>query len=322
MKRLLLVLCFFNYLLVYSQTVTDVEGNEYKTVDIGSQTWMAENLRVTKYPDGTPIKEIKSNAAWAALQNTNLGADAAYCWYDYDSIQYAQTYGALYTWQAVMGAKEGVDALSSDAKPSGVQGICPDGWHVPSRAEWEQLEEYISSDGYSGREAVAIKATSGWNENGNGNDVYGFSALPSGQINSVSGRIDNLGYNGRWFSSTETSETKVSSVWMRMDTRTIGYSDISYKSEGKCVRCVKDITTSASIFEKKESVFLYPNPAAGRLYIIPGFDGEVLIFNSSGVEVLRSNKPKTIDISTLKNGIYLAKLIQEKASITQKLVIK
>ncbi len=130
---------------------TDVDGNNYSVVSIGTQIWMAENIRVTRYTDGTAIPLITDNDAWDALDNNNT--DKAYCWYDNDSISYFQTYGALYTYAA---------AVNGDSRGSNVQGVCPDGWHLPNEDEWTTLENYISDNGHEGSEGTALKTSSGW----------------------------------------------------------------------------------------------------------------------------------------------------------------
>lgn len=114
--------------------VSDYNGNIYSTVKIGEQTWMKRNLRVTHYADGTPIQEVRE--AWNYLDVDSK----AYCWYANNAV-YSHAYGALYTWNATMNGAE-----SSDKNPSEVQGVCPDGWHVPSDQEWQELEIYLGMD--------------------------------------------------------------------------------------------------------------------------------------------------------------------------------
>ena len=109
-------------------TVTDIDNNTYTTVQIGTQCWMRENLRTTRYADGTSIPMGNS------ISETS-------CRYAPDDNKSKVTkYGYLYNWPAMMHGSR-----SSDSNPSGVQGICPDGWHVPSDAEWTQLTNYVSS---------------------------------------------------------------------------------------------------------------------------------------------------------------------------------
>ena len=99
------------------ETVTDIDGNVYSTVQIGDQVWMAENLKTTTYNNGTSIALVTDNTDW---ENNTAGA---FCWYDNDQAAYADTYGALYNWHAVNSGN-----------------LCPDGWHVATDAEWKTLE--------------------------------------------------------------------------------------------------------------------------------------------------------------------------------------
>lgn len=101
--------------------------------------------------------------------------DKAYCYYDNSSTN-AETYGALYTWAAAVNGTTG-----SDADPSSVQGVCPDGWHLPSKLEWEALEYQVSALGHLGEEGKALKSISGWYQDMNGTDDFGFTGLPAGQ---------------------------------------------------------------------------------------------------------------------------------------------
>jgi uncharacterized protein (TIGR02145 family) len=174
-------------------TITDIDGNEYEITKIGNQIWMAENLRVTKYADGTPIEYIADSATW----NDNVASGSKfYAYYDYDSASYAAQYGALYTW---FGATNGI---SIEDQPTGIQGICPDGWHMPSNAEWQELITYLTDHGFNGTEAIALKSTTGWDENGNGTDDFGFNWLPAGFISQNDGGSMQMGrYNWIWSSS-------------------------------------------------------------------------------------------------------------------------
>ena len=134
----------------YGGGATDIDGNTYKSVTIGTQEWMTENLRTSKYSDGTSIPNVTSNSDWESLST------GAWSHYDNDSSQYEATYGKLYNWYAVETGK-----------------LCPTGWHVPTDAEWTVLTDYLTANGHNGTEGTALKATSGWNSGGNGTDDYG-----------------------------------------------------------------------------------------------------------------------------------------------------
>lgn len=206
-------------------TVTDIDGNEYPIIQIGEQIWMAENLRVTHFPDGTLIPNVPDNTDWSSL-GTNYGL----CYYDNDSAAYSQTYGAFYTWETAM---YGEDA--NDINPSGVQGVCPDGWHLPSLSEWSELNTFVTNDGYSGNVGAALKSTTGWND-GLGIDAYGFNSLATG-IRYDNGNYSNEGVWAFFWGTTESNST--SSYNYRIYSSTFGWVP-SDNNHGFSVRCLKD----------------------------------------------------------------------------------
>ena len=224
---------------VCGDTISDYDGNIYNTVLIGTQCWMKENLKTTHYADGTSMVD-GTNAG-----NINANYSTKY-YFDYNNNPVNTTfYGKLYTWAAVMN-----EATPSNTVPSGVQGICPIGWHVPSDEEWKILEGEVDSQysypnsvwnntGYRGYDAGEnMKATNGWNSNGNGNDLYGFSALPSGRRYS-NGGFYNLGNSGNWGSSSETSTSGAVSREVGNSNSNV-YRNFYSKDGGGSVRCLKD----------------------------------------------------------------------------------
>ena len=199
-------------------SIKDVDGNMYTSVIIGIQEWMLENLRTTKYSDGIVIPNLTGITEWA---NDTIGA---WCNYDNDS-QYHSTYGKLYNWYAVETGK-----------------LCPKGWHVPTDAEWTLLTDYLASDGHSGAEGAALKATLGWNDyngqRGNGTDDYGWLGLP-GVVRSSYGNFSSIGSAGYWWSSSQSS---AGATWSRsLSSSTDVVSSYSYSDEhGFSVRCLRD----------------------------------------------------------------------------------
>jgi uncharacterized protein (TIGR02145 family) len=213
-----------------SNTVTDADGNVYHTVKIGTQTWTVENLKTTKYNDGTAIPLVTDGTAWSNLTT------GAYCGYN-DSATYKTTYGALYNWYAVNTGK-----------------LAPAGWHVPTDAEWTTLETYLIANGYNydgtttgNYIAKAMAAQTNWTIystvgtigcNLSANNRSGFSALPGG-YRDYSGSFLSVGGYGFWWSATEYDASYA-------DSRSIGYSDSGfgrggdYKSCGFSVRLVKN----------------------------------------------------------------------------------
>ncbi len=185
-------------------TLTDNEGNTYDWIGIGTQIWMAENLKTTTYNDGTSIDLISDEDDW---EYTTSGA---YC-------RTSSVYGTLYNGYAATSRK-----------------LCPDGWHVPSDEEWTTLENYLTKHGHRGTEGKALKSTSGWENNGNGSDNFGFTALPSGFRQST-GHLGNTGTNGSWWSDTESKNIRAL-LDDGCDTVVHRNEDMTY---GGSVRCVK-----------------------------------------------------------------------------------
>jgi uncharacterized protein (TIGR02145 family) len=207
-----------------SDPVSDIDGNIYKTVPIGTQIWMAENLRVTKYNDGTAIPLITDNIAWRNL--TTPG----YCSYDNNSIDYQYTYGILYNWFTVNTGK-----------------LCPKGWHIPNDLEWSTLQSYL--DPNAGGKLKESGTTHWINSNEEANNGSGFTALPGGhRYYYLSGLFDEIGYVGKWWSSTEKSLNEASFRLLSNSSSRIYKWDSSYftidhntnKGNGYSVRCLKD----------------------------------------------------------------------------------
>ena len=229
-------------------TVTDYDGNVYNTVQIGAQCWMKENLRTTHYPDGAeiPMGTTASNTE-SFRYNPNNNANTV------------NTYGYLYNWPAVMHG-----AASSNSNPSGVQGVCPSGWHVPSDAEWTQLTDYVScQSGYvcgtnSSFIAKALAATIGWasdtaycavgNDQTN-NNATGFTALPAGYCWGFYGSFTYQQYGSHAFysSSTQSSSSRAYGRFLKHDFAEVVVNYNDNKLCGLSVRCVLGEGTTAEI---------------------------------------------------------------------------
>ena len=214
------------------ETSFDYNGQTYSIVSIGDQCWMAENLATTKYNDGTDIPNIIDNTDWSNLTT------GAYVWYNND-ISWKNLYGALYNWYAVIDAN----------------GLCPEGWHVPTNDEWTSLTDFIGGTGSPhGNELKSCRQVNSplgggcntsdhprWDEHSTnyGTDDYGFSGLPGGYRGS-SGTFSFVGDYGSWWSSTEYSSYYAYG-------RSLGYFygyvgvDASYgRRSGFSVRCLRD----------------------------------------------------------------------------------
>ncbi len=213
-------------------TVKDIDGNVYKTVKIGNQIWMAEDLKVTHYPNGDPIPYTPNDTIWADLEPNNT--DDAYCFYNNDNNS---DYGALYTYAAAIG-----DNWERDNNPN--QGICPDGWHLPTDAEWTTLFDYLGGRSVAGGK-MKETGTYHWKSPNLGADnSSGFSAIPGGRRLSIlpdfGETFGQIGEYCFWWSSTE--DTDVCAFQCNIYYYSEGVSSNAYydKSNGFYVRCVKD----------------------------------------------------------------------------------
>jgi uncharacterized protein (TIGR02145 family) len=214
--------------------VKDKDGNVYHPVKIGTQVWMQENLKTTKFNDGTDIPPVTDSAEWVYL------TAPGYCWYDNDEARYKNTYGAIYNWYTVNTGK-----------------LCPTGWHLPADDEWTALGEYLIANGYNydstttaNGYAKAIASDTGWfsinyidcavgsSDYPDKINATGFTALPGG-IRNNKGEFERIGLYGMWWSS---SERDTSLAWYR----TLAYDHCglvrswTLKENGFSIRCLKD----------------------------------------------------------------------------------
>ena len=215
----------------YDSANSSRDGKISKSVAIGDQTWMAENLNVDKFRNGDPIPEAKTSSDWKAASRNGA---PAWCYYDYNPT-YEEGYGKLYNWYAV-----------NDSR-----GLAPEGWHIPTENEWKQLVQFLGfkyKSTYSAKtwdEVRAIeeltsvgpklKAGRDWKK-GKTNNSSGFSALPGGR--NWNGRFNYIKRSGHWWSSTEANPT--GAIAFKLNTGDGFDLDADYKTNGKSVRCLKD----------------------------------------------------------------------------------
>lgn len=203
----------WNASIPYGSVVDSRDRHVYRTVTIGSQKWMGENL------------DYAGNAGTLTPVGVCYDGDTANC----------QVYGHLYSWTEVMGVSSTYDSTSLNAKLP-AQGICPTGWHVPSDAELRTLARYVDS----ATSSTKLKAVAGWSKSGNGTDVYGFRALPAGSIlgGLEGGSSNHVGYTADFWSSSDTSASFAWSQYLRYDNAR-GTRNFSIKSAGNSLRCVE-----------------------------------------------------------------------------------
>jgi uncharacterized protein (TIGR02145 family) len=212
-----------------SESVTDIDGNVYHTVVIGTQTWMAENLKTTKYNDGTDIPLVTDNTVWSSLTTP------AYCCYNNDVSTYKTIYGGLYNWYVV------------DAASNGGKNVCPTGWHVPDIGEWGILWYPFKVD-YN-PDPLTVKIGKELMETGTthwikpwGTNETGFTALPGGD-RSYTGIYSDIGENATFWSSTMWPGEDASDRFPIPISESYGSSPMSMAAswkEGMSIRCLKD----------------------------------------------------------------------------------
>lgn len=211
----------FNKSLTYG-TMTDQEGNIYKTITIGTQTWMAENLRTTNYRNGDAINNVIGNKDWIKL------ATDAYCKYDNtsDNIGIASR-GLLYNFYAVIDERN----------------IAPMGWHIPTDAEWTTLVNSLGGDSIAGGKMKEHGTTHWLSENIGATNESGFTSLPCGWRDNYYGIFEAIDYDVFYWSSTEDDNNFAWYRYLNYDLSSIGrFSEsVGDKNSGFSVRCIKDL---------------------------------------------------------------------------------
>lgn len=219
-----------------TEPFVDVDGNEYRTVKIGDQIWMAENLRVTSFPDGSKIPFYSNDNEWKGVGDTDEKVNAGYCWYN-DDASLKESYGALYSYAGALHA-------------------CPEGWHLPTEEDWTRLElelgmteNEVDGSGFRGTSLYVGSQMSGnaslWIEgvlitqSSSNFGSSGLDLIPGGQRNAVSGECSQLGENGYYWVHADHSNG-------RAYARNVYYNNGgvekrgNIKSTGHSVRYVKD----------------------------------------------------------------------------------
>lgn len=197
-------------------SMTDIDGNIYKTITIGNQTWMAENLRVTKYNNGVSIPNIVDNEEWASLTT------GAFCNYnntnDLDTIA---TYGRLYNWYAV----------------ADTQQIAPEGWRVSTVADWNELVDLLGGDTIAGN-AIKEVGIAHWKNPYESSNNSGFTAIPSG-MRELSEDTDDIGFFCTYWTASEASLIGAGFIYLYFVSSRID-NGVIYKANGYAVRLIKE----------------------------------------------------------------------------------
>jgi uncharacterized protein (TIGR02145 family) len=300
-------------------TAIDQEDNTFEWINYGTQDWAIENAEVVTYRDGTVIPEVTYQAVWSNLTT------GAWCYYDNDPSK-----GKLYNWYAVAG----IHNESSINNPSLRKEFAPEGWRVPTDAEWTTLENYLIANGYNydgttseNKIAKAMASITGWNISttigATGNDQSknnrsGFNAFPEG-MRADNGVFYNEYFNALIWSSTESSTDNALSRNLRNSSSFIDSFD-GNKRNGIAVRFVRDAAT-ASTDKYSNTITIYPNPTTSIVTLQGGkqYDIEVYTLKGKKVMALTGN---TIDMSHLSSATYIVKALDkvENEEVSYKVV--
>jgi uncharacterized protein (TIGR02145 family) len=196
-------------------SVSDIDGNTYRTIQIGNQTWMAENLKTTKYNDNEDIPLVTDNTNWSNLTTH------AYSWYSNSSASYKDVYGALYNWYTIASGK-----------------LCPAGWHVFTENELLTLHTFLGGGTDTGSKMKETGNTHWALPNALTTNETGWTGLPGGRRNEE-GLFTSIGFGGYWWSASEFSSTAAVDAMLYYDFIFLDSNNYK-KTNGMSVRCVMD----------------------------------------------------------------------------------
>jgi len=275
------------------ETVTDIDGNVYNTITIGTQTWLQENLKVLHNPDGSSIDNVYSYG------NNPANVDV---------------YGRLYFWDAAM----------NNSTTEKAQGICPDNWHIPSFAEWNTLSGYLGGSTVAGGK-MKEEGTSHWNQpNSNATNSSGFTALPAGEK-------DHDGFQLLHEYAVIWSSTQATDTWSKYFY--LSYQDAQlhpyeyFKDFAYSVRCIKDPETGTGELDGN-GIKVYPNPCQDHIRIESTIDqtrdicASIISHTGAVIHQFRaSGSQHTLGLEFLAPGFYILR-IETKEKVYQKQFVK
>jgi uncharacterized protein (TIGR02145 family) len=290
--------------------ITDGDGNTYTSVNIGSQTWLGENLKTTTYNDGSAITNITDSAVWASQTSP------AYCWYN-NSISNKATYGALYNWFVV------------NSTSNGNKNVCPVGWHVPAISEWSTLVSDLGS--LAGGMLKETGTTDWYSPNTGATNSTGFDAVGAGYRSSTANFLYFVaiwGYCGFWSTSAAVGETGYAQNAYLLNTDATCHLDSHYQQYGFSIRCVKNVASELPDANTPNNMSIYPNPNDGQFTILFPNQGnnliDINISDISGKTVFETKSTQDkyyYNGNPLKSGIYIITIKGENLFKVSKMVV-
>ena len=301
-KNILLLVFTFMMLNTQAQTVTDIDGNIYNTITLGTQIWTKENLKTTRFSNGDFI-------ATTALPINNDSTSIFQWSYNQDSLNIS-VYGRLYTWYAVTDNRN----------------VCPTGWHVPSETDWFSLANFLGGDSLAG-DKLKETGTSHWlTTTATVTNSSDFTALPSGMRGNPTG-FSNLYNLGAFWSTTAWGSSAFPRAYTFSLQANSGalHQSVSVANCGYAVRCVNDLTAGTQNLIHENEIKIYPNPTKDKINI----SGEEIknstafIYDLNGRLIFQqplTNKINPIDVNFLPVGVYVIKVVGMDFSVERKLV--
>lgn len=309
--RSIFSILFFSSLFIFpaqaqTDSITDLDGNVYQTIAIGTQWWMAENLKVTKYSNGDSIPYLKQADDWA------IAEAGAYCFYANRST-FIDMYGMLYNWYT-----------ASDER-----GVCPAGWHVSTDEDWITLEKYLGMSEAETERMTAWRGTDEGNklkdESFEGNNSSGFTALATG-YRDPEGVFKAMGTdNDYWTSTPYDNQGNTEGVLHGLlNSKSTVVRNFHVPGYGFCIRCVKDDPVGIKNKKTESGMQVFPNPAVDQLYVRNATGNQLTIRNLAGQVVLDeelSSQKHLVDMSGLCGGTYLVSITGLEETLTTRVII-
>jgi uncharacterized protein (TIGR02145 family) len=303
MKKSILLCAVLGLLFMNNQAqmVLDYDGNLYDTVMIGTQVWMKQNLKVTHYNNGSLIPNVADSTTWVNLTT------GARCYYNNDSVAHDSVYGSLYNGYAV----------------NDTSGICPEGWHVSTNAEWQTAEAHLGGVDIAGGKMKEAGTVHWVSPNTGASNSSRFTGLPGG-MRDPANKFITLGENGLWWTGSAFNTSFVWSTYLWTLFTGVDHNPAP-KNYGLSIRCVKDMSSGLTDLIKNEKIKIFPNPANSKFSIECNENQEytIQVFNMAGecaMQVTIHSIRKEIDISSLSKGVYVVHISGADWSVIKKLI--
>jgi uncharacterized protein (TIGR02145 family) len=293
---------FICILKMQAQTITDIDGNTYNAINIGTQTWMKENLQTTHFNNGDLIP--------TTLQPVNNIPASVYQWYYADDSLNNFDCGRLYTWYAV-----------SDAR-----NVCPAGWHVPDEMEWLALATFLGGDSVAGGKMKETGTVHWGATDTNVTNSSLFTGIGGGFRGNPSGYANKYSIGIFWSSTAWGSGSFQRAYTFKLQDSLLSLDQaVAVANCGMSVRCIKNNTSGMEDYFQRDEIHIFPNPVISQLNIFTDTkEGlNISIYTITGNLVLQhfsNSNSSVINISFLSQGIYLVKIISGEIVAEKKLI--